>query len=750
VPADTADLDGDGNTVEPIPFDVGGSQRIEDGDRDGKAVIDMGALEFNVTAYEITVLTYNTHLFGDSTLAQFCTQWPWSMFCDIDDFLFRDRIRRYHIACKVEESGADIVALQEVWAWSNQNWFVNRLKDTYPFGLINYSACVSSYGGTLGNGLVLLSKFPLSDGDFKRFPTYTYESLPANDDSWANKGVLTATVETGLQPVRVGISHALTGGVDRSSEWSPDYVGTAITTFDVNGQPYIFALKSDSNQAYITRMDDYSDYNEQDPNQSTYGAGWKHVYDGFWDSDYLAVVSFELNGHPYLFGLKSDSNQVDITRINDDPSTGWNHSGPYYSPWDKDYRGTTITSFQLNGEAYIFGQKSTGNQARITRINTDPCTGELDSTDPFEDFGLFPCDSNYSAVVSFELDGHPSLFGHESDSNQVWISRINDDPSTGWTDMYQDYWDRQYVPTAITSFQLNDHPYILGLATNEHAYITRINDDPCTGGTDVNDTSWEGGYVAIKSFQMNGHPYLFGLRNCCAQYDDVCGRERPGEAYLTRINDNPSSGCQFVYQMEDIQIIRDQTVGKDDMFAIMMGDFNVHLSKYGVMDNIFEKTGAVDAYIQVHGTGAGGETIDLGNNKLHQEFSGKDPCDPCDYPTEGTFDRIDYVYVTPSGTGFELVPTEAHVIRDWKFDDVWDNIPDLDLSDHYPLMVKFQIRRPADFNADGAVDFVDYAILSEYWLTDEPSVDIAPQPAGDGIIDERDLDVLCENWLAGK
>ncbi|UCF43979.1 MAG: right-handed parallel beta-helix repeat-containing protein, partial [Planctomycetota bacterium] len=55
-----------------------------------------------------------------------------------------------------------------------------------------------------------------------------------------------------------------------------------------------------------------------------------------------------------------------------------------------------------------------------------------------------------------------------------------------------------------------------------------------------------------------------------------------------------------------------------------------------------------------------------------------------------------------------------------------------------------------DFDDDCAVDFVDYAILSDYWLMDEPSVDIAPQPAGDGIIDERDLDILCENWLAGK
>lgn len=63
---------------------------------------------------------------------------------------------------------------------------------------------------------------------------------------------------------------------------------------------------------------------------------------------------------------------------------------------------------------------------------------------------------------------------------------------------------------------------------------------------------------------------------------------------------------------------------------------------------------------------------------------------------------------------------------------------------------EFSTAEFVDFDDDGEVDFVDYAILSEYWLMDEPSVDIAPQPAGDGIIDERDLDILCSNWLAGK
>lgn len=52
-----------------------------------------------------------------------------------------------------------------------------------------------------------------------------------------------------------------------------------------------------------------------------------------------------------------------------------------------------------------------------------------------------------------------------------------------------------------------------------------------------------------------------------------------------------------------------------------------------------------------------------------------------------------------------------------------------------------------DFDGSCDVDFIDYAIISNYWLTDEFLLDIAPTPAGDGIIDERDLAILCDNWL---
>jgi len=55
VPVDIDDFDGDGNTAELIPVDLGGDARIVDGDRDGNSVVDMGAYEFFVPPLEVAM-----------------------------------------------------------------------------------------------------------------------------------------------------------------------------------------------------------------------------------------------------------------------------------------------------------------------------------------------------------------------------------------------------------------------------------------------------------------------------------------------------------------------------------------------------------------------------------------------------------------------------------------------------------------------------------------------------------------------
>lgn len=59
------------------------------------------------------------------------------------------------------------------------------------------------------------------------------------------------------------------------------------------------------------------------------------------------------------------------------------------------------------------------------------------------------------------------------------------------------------------------------------------------------------------------------------------------------------------------------------------------------------------------------------------------------------------------------------------------------------------IYSPADFEPDGDVDYRDLAELAHYWLQNEPSVDIAPQPTGDGIVNFKDITLFADHWLEG-
>ena len=50
-----------------------------------------------------------------------------------------------------------------------------------------------------------------------------------------------------------------------------------------------------------------------------------------------------------------------------------------------------------------------------------------------------------------------------------------------------------------------------------------------------------------------------------------------------------------------------------------------------------------------------------------------------------------------------------------------------------------------DFNEDGVVDALDMTLMVDHWHTDAPRYDLAPSPAGDGIVDVQDLVALSEH-----
>lgn len=52
-----------------------------------------------------------------------------------------------------------------------------------------------------------------------------------------------------------------------------------------------------------------------------------------------------------------------------------------------------------------------------------------------------------------------------------------------------------------------------------------------------------------------------------------------------------------------------------------------------------------------------------------------------------------------------------------------------------------------DFTGDGNVNFKDFSRFAQYYSQYEPSIDVAPLPSGDGIVDAKELAALAADWL---
>ena len=52
-----------------------------------------------------------------------------------------------------------------------------------------------------------------------------------------------------------------------------------------------------------------------------------------------------------------------------------------------------------------------------------------------------------------------------------------------------------------------------------------------------------------------------------------------------------------------------------------------------------------------------------------------------------------------------------------------------------------------DFSGDGNVNFKDFSRFAQYYSQYEPSIDVAPLPYGDGIVDAKELAALAADWL---
>jgi hypothetical protein len=185
---------------------------------------------------------------------------------------------------------------------------------------------------------------------------------------------------------------------------------------------------------------------------------------------------------------------------------------------------------------------------------------------------------------------------------------------------------------------------------------------------------------------FNGCGYLSSQLSAEGGVDSFYGKIRLGISH---------AGTEDIGLQQNYRQIANETV-MDDLPAIMMGDFNANpkTGLYEIMNNVFQRVGAVDAYVEVHGPDPNMErrenTANLGENTLQQIFSS---WATADHIAHAEANPLDLVYVKQSGSsGLKLVPVDARVPRDWTYPSPGLGGEEIDLSDHFPLMVEFSVR----------------------------------------------------------
>ena len=185
-------------------------------------------IDINEPSNNIKIMTYNTHLFAHSA-----AEIPFWENLTYDDDYRRDRMIE-----KIRDTNPDIISLEEVWATTNLNSISKDLKNIYPY---SYKTPTSAVDPKIGNGLLLLSKFPISLTEKIKFT-----NLTENDD-WSRKGALKARLNIfGNQYIEVISTHL--------SSYSVDYISNVsqILTqmFKEDDRPFPALLMGDFNMGW--------------------------------------------------------------------------------------------------------------------------------------------------------------------------------------------------------------------------------------------------------------------------------------------------------------------------------------------------------------------------------------------------------------------------------------------------------------------------------------------------------------------
>ncbi|NCD20735.1 MAG: hypothetical protein EOL89_12290 [Actinobacteria bacterium] len=158
---------------------------------------------------ELSVLTFNTHLFKDSNAEAGAKLIG-------NDVVYADAQRRDEMIARIRQLNPDLVCLQEVWAESWQRHVANQLHDMYTFIRILPEQGQMSFWEELGDpvhstsGLMVASRYPLREQHFEM-----YHGAVKPEDQWSQKGAFRFKLRLPVSEHRaidfaVGTTHAFT------------------------------------------------------------------------------------------------------------------------------------------------------------------------------------------------------------------------------------------------------------------------------------------------------------------------------------------------------------------------------------------------------------------------------------------------------------------------------------------------------------------------------------------------------------
>ncbi|MEH1865087.1 MAG: endonuclease/exonuclease/phosphatase family protein [Nostoc sp.] len=152
-----------------------------------------------MTSTTLHFLSYNVHLFLGTVVGNLdlVTKFLNKVSADVPRQEYEDSGRLDSIIAEVQKLNPDIVGFSEVWANDSKKKFISALKSQ-----LEYSAWDKNEDPLeIGSGLLLLSRFPLSNVSFTK-----YNKL-SGSDSKSQKGFLIATAKIDSQKLLIVHTH---------------------------------------------------------------------------------------------------------------------------------------------------------------------------------------------------------------------------------------------------------------------------------------------------------------------------------------------------------------------------------------------------------------------------------------------------------------------------------------------------------------------------------------------------------------